>query len=196
VADSLLSITVRDTTFPCAPYRTTEHSFLVDIFNCDGLPLFWKGLTYISHPLDTAGAAGGRVHGQVKIPAGSYLVRAKAQCKNVVSDWAWVNVGCDETVCVDIVLPSVRDCINRVLAGLQLGTVDPPAEGEEMVRDVVGEEEVKRAVEVLTMISERLPRTEQLPEVPTEEQLRQTFGRFEEQERAFEQADEERRSED
>jgi hypothetical protein len=179
MADSTLSITIRDTTFPCAPYQSTGHSFLVDIFNCDGLPLSWKGTTYVTFPLDTpAGPLRSLVHGQVGVPPGSYLIRAYSGCKNVVSDWAWVNVGCDQTVCVDIVLPSVRDCIDRVLAGLQLGTVDPPEEGEEKVRDVVPEEEMNRAIEVLNSIAERLTRGERMPPPPTQEELSQAFARF------------------
>ena len=69
MADSILSITIRDTEHPCAPYQTTRHTFLVQIFNCDGKPLFWKGVNYGKpFPLDVPGEKGGRIHAQVKVP--------------------------------------------------------------------------------------------------------------------------------
>ena len=36
MADSTLSITVRDPEHPCAPYQRTGHSFFVQIWHCDG----------------------------------------------------------------------------------------------------------------------------------------------------------------
>jgi hypothetical protein len=45
MADSTLSITVRDRLHPCAAVPgTTVHSFKAQIFHCDGTPLFWKGV--------------------------------------------------------------------------------------------------------------------------------------------------------
>ncbi len=117
MADSILSIIIRDTEHPCAPYQSTGHTFLVQIFHCDGKPLFWKGINYGKpFPLDVRGEKGGFIHAQVKVPPGCYLVRGIASCKNVVTDWAWVGVGCDQTVCVNLVPPSVIHCINRVIA--------------------------------------------------------------------------------
>jgi hypothetical protein len=171
MADSTLSITVRDPLHPCAPYRTTAHSFKAQIFHCDGTPLFWKGVNYGSGAwLTDAGAAGGRIHGQFKVPEGCYLVRAVATCKNVIGDWVWVNVGCNETVCVSIVFPTVKDCINRTLAGLLLGTVDPPQEEEKTVKNIMPNE-VSQAVQILGRIAERLPREVGLPEPPTVEEI-------------------------
>jgi hypothetical protein len=43
MADSILSVTVRDAPFPCAPYQATNNSFRLQIFHCDGRPLFWRG---------------------------------------------------------------------------------------------------------------------------------------------------------
>jgi hypothetical protein len=144
----------------------------VQIFNCDGKPLFWNGVNYgRPFPLDVPGEKGGRIHGQVKVPPGCYLVRAIASCKNVVTDWAWVEVGCGQTACVDLVPPSVINCIQRVVAGLSLGTVDPPKAGEETVAQMMPAE-VKQAVELLNKIAEKLPKDVQLPAPPTLDEIR------------------------
>jgi hypothetical protein len=171
MADSLLSVTVRDTEHPCAPYQSTGHTFFVQIFHCDGKPLFWNGVDFRGPvPLETPGQRQGRIHGQFKVPPGCYLVRSIASCKNVVTDWAWVNVGCDQTVCVDLVPPSVIHCIHRVIAGLLLGTVDPPEAGEQTVAQLAPKE-VQEAVEALKRIAERLPSDPQLPTPPTPEEI-------------------------
>jgi hypothetical protein len=176
MADSILSITVRDTEHPCAPYQTTGHTFYVQIFHCDGKPLFWKGANYgRPFPLDVPGEKGGRIHAQVKVPPGTYLVRAIATCKNVVTDWAWVNVGCDQTVCVNLVPPSVLQCINRTLIGLHLGTVDPPKAGEERLAEIMPEE-VKEATAVLRRIADKLPKDPRLPAPPTVDEIRRAVA--------------------
>lgn len=169
--DSILSITVRDTLHPCGPYQTTGHSFLVQIYNCDGTPLFWRGINYNKFPLDTKGLKGGFIHGQVKVPNGCYLVRAIATCKNVVSDWAWAEVCCGETTCVDVVMPNVIDCIRRVQVGMQLGTVDPPAAGEQTVQDVA-RGEVDEAVKALDRVAKKLPKEGSLPDVPSADDIK------------------------
>lgn len=180
MADSILSITIRDTEHPCAPYQSTTHTFFVEIFHCDGKPLFWKGVNYGKpFPLDVPGEKGGRIHAQVKVPPGCYLVRGIASCKNVVTDWAWVEVGCDQTVCVNLVPPSVIHCINRVVAGLMLGTVDPPEAGEATVAQIMPRE-VKEAVELLNKIADRLPRDVQLPPPPTVDNIRRVVGELKE----------------
>ena len=119
--------------------------------------------------LTDTGVTGGRIHGQFKVPEGCYLVRAVATCKNVIGDWVWVHVGCNETVCVNIVFPTVKDCINRVLAGLLLGTVDPP-QGEKTVKETMPEE-VGEAAKILRRIAERLPKEPGLPRVPPVEEI-------------------------
>ena len=178
MADSVLSITVRDVKHPCAPYQSTRHSFGVQIFHCDGVPLIWKGANYgapTGVPLTEPGPKGGRIHGQFKVPPGCYLIRALAGCKNVISDWAYVGVGCGQTVCVNLVLPTVRHCIERTLVGLQIGTLDPP-KGEERVSDVMPEL-VAKAEEVLRAITDKLPPdSPELPAVPPEETIRQLPG--------------------
>ncbi len=171
MADSRLSITIRDTEHPCAPYQTTSHSFTAQIFHCDGKPLFWKGLNGKRVPLEVPGQAGGRIHGQFDVPPGCYLVRAVATCKNVITDWAWVNVGCDKTVCVDLVPTSVIHCIRRMVAGLALGTIDPPEAGEQKVEQLAPKE-VQEAIKALERIADRLPDDLQLPTPPSEEEIR------------------------
>jgi hypothetical protein len=171
MADSTLSITVRDTTHPCAPYQTTKHSFRVQIFHCDGTPLFWNGIDYTDGVrLNVRGAKGGLIHGQVKVPPGCYLVRAFAWCNNVETDWAYVGVGCDQTVCVNLIPTAFRHCIKRVLAGLLMGSVVFPKEGEKKVSSMMPND-VKEAAAILTKIAGRLPEGELLPSTPTTGEL-------------------------
>lgn len=168
MADSILSITVRDRRHPCAPYQSTQHNFRVQIFHCDGKPLFWKGVNF-GFPgviLDVRGEGGGVIHGQFKVPPGCYVVRAIATCNNVVTDWAWVNVCCDQTVCVDLVLPSIFHCIHRTIVGLQIGTV----EGDRRLVEMMPRE-VQLAVEALEAIAERLPRDPSPPAPPSAEEI-------------------------
>src|SRR6266511_3180090 len=108
----------------------------------------------------------------------SDLVRTLAPCKNVVGDWAWVDVGCDETVCVDLVIPTFLHCVLRTITGAWFGTVDPP-EGEERVRDVMGKE-VEAAVDALRRIAEKLPEEGNMPAPPTIEEFERELKQFEE----------------
>jgi hypothetical protein len=116
--------------------------------------------------MEVVGARGGRIHSQAKVPPGCYLVRAGSPgCGNTVTHWAWVNVGCDSTECVELVLPGVLHCVQGTITGLLAGAVlDRP------VRELMPRE-VEQAVEVLTLITERLPR-DPLPPPPTEEEIR------------------------
>jgi len=168
--DSVLSITVRDTVHPCAPCQSTGHTFYAQIFHCDGTPLRWKGVNYLWFPMQVIGPGGGRIHAQVRVPPGCDLIRAVATCKNVVTDWAWVDLGCSQTVCVNLVPPSVIQCINRVVLGLNMGTVDPPQKGDETVAKLMPKE-VKEAVETLKRIAEKLPKDPKLPATPAEDEI-------------------------
>lgn len=162
--ESCLSVTVRDARHPCAPYRSSDHSFQVEIYHCDGLPLFWDGVSFAGGvPLQVPGAAGGMIHGHFAVPPGCYLVRAAASCHNVVTDWAWVNVGCGATVCVDLVPPTVRHCIERALTGITLGTVDH----EQQVHDVAPRE-ARTATNALKRLAGRLP-ADPLPAPPQQQ---------------------------
>lgn len=159
--DSRLCVTVRDSHHPCAPYRSTGHSFQVEVYHCDGLPLFWAGIDFgAGVPLQVAGAGGGLIHGVFHVPAGCYLVRAAATCHNVVTDWAWINVGCGATICVDLVPPTVRHCIDRARSGIDLGTVDH----EHGVHEHAPRQ-AKTAANALKRLAERLP-ADPLPPPP------------------------------
>lgn len=171
MADSILSIIIRDPTHPCAPYQRTKDSFWVQIFHCDGKPLVWKGVNF-AHPflLTERGAGGGHIHAQVKVPPGCYLVRAISWCKNIITDWAYVGVGCGQTVCLNLTIPTVWHCIQRAIVGLHLGTIDPP-EGEKRVAEVMPKE-VEEAVRLLRTIADRLPPdSPEFPAPPTEEEI-------------------------
>lgn len=106
--ESCVTVTVRDLRHPCAPYQSGPESFQVEIRHCDGQPLVWRGVNFANGvPLQLAGAAGGKIQGQFTVPQGCYLVRAVTHGHEIVTNWAWVNVGCDDGVCVDLVLPKV-----------------------------------------------------------------------------------------
>ncbi len=165
--DSILSITVRDTAHPCAPYQSTRHSFFVQILHCDGKPLFWKGINYKRFRLNVRGHGGGFIHAQVKVPPGCYVLRAVATCHNVVTNWASVQVCCAETVCVDLLPTSVFHCINNTITGLLLGTV-----GERPVIEIAPQE-VDEAVRALRVLAERLPKDVHLSVPPTEEEIKE-----------------------
>ena len=164
MADSILGIIIRDTEHPCAPYQGTDHTFFIQIFHCDGTPLFWNSFDY-GKPfrLDVQGKEKGCVHAQVKVPPGCYLVRGLAPVKNVITDWAWVNVGCDEAVCVNLVPPSVIHCINRVVAGLKFGTIWDKTKVKAEYPP-----EVKAAIKALEEIAGKLPEDRQFPALPGE----------------------------
>lgn len=52
---------------PLCPYQSTGHTFFVQIFHCDGKPLFWKEVDFRGQvPLDTPGQRGGCIHGQFR----------------------------------------------------------------------------------------------------------------------------------
>lgn len=168
--DSILSITVRDSIHPCAPYQATGHNFYGQIYHCDGTPLRWKGVNYSLFPMQVPGPGGGRIHAQVRVPPGCYIIRAVATCKNVMTDWTWAELGCNQTLCVNLVPPTVRHCIDRTILGLLLGTADPPQAGEETVAKMMPKE-VQEAVSVLKKIREKLPPDPKLPTPPAAEEI-------------------------
>jgi hypothetical protein len=166
--DAVLSILVRDSGHPCAPYQSTGDSFYVQIFHCHGLPLVWQGVNYGVFPgvlMTIPGPAGGRVQIDVDVPSGCYLVRALAACKNVVSDWAYVEACCGQTVCANLIIPTVKHCILRMAASLQAATIDPEG-GEDLVIDV-WPDEVFQATSSLLQIAELLPEDSlEFPQAP------------------------------
>ncbi|AEA47164.1 hypothetical protein [Archaeoglobus veneficus] len=104
MGSSILDILIRDPNFPCAPYRRTGHQFYVDIMHCDGSFLEWKGIKYRKHKLAQ------RIHDQVEVPPGCYVVRGYAPCGNVVTQTTVVEVCCNEVVCVNLLATSPRFC--------------------------------------------------------------------------------------
>ena len=118
--------------------------------------------------MNVKGHAGGLIHTQVKVPPGCYLVRAFAPCHNVVTDWAWVNVGCDRTVCVDLVPPHIFHCIHRLRVALDHGTID------EAPVEQFAPKEIEMAREALDVLAERLPRRG-LPDLPAADVLKAAF---------------------
>jgi hypothetical protein len=173
MADSIMSITVKDVRRPCAPYQTSRHSFRVQIYHCDGKPLWWKGVNY-GWPgvwLTTVGHGGGRIHGQFKVPPGCYLVRATAPNNNVVTSWAYVGVGCNDTVCVNLLPSPLGHCIRGMITALQLGTaVVKGKEGVPLAE--FKPKEVKDATALLQTIADMIPEDSNLPVPPTAEEIR------------------------
>ena len=155
---SILGIVVRDSRKPCAQYFSTAHTFWVDIWNCDGTS-FIK-----AHRL------AGRVHDQIKVPPGSYIVQGYGWCRNVVTDLVMVNVGCNETVCVNLLPTPVRLCWWRALIGLKYGTV--VASPEKSVKEMIPKEVADRLNKILTEAMNYLPKEDMLPVGITEEELR------------------------
>jgi hypothetical protein len=84
-----------------------------------------------------------------------------------------VCAGCGQTICVNLVPPSIRQCINRVMIGLGLGTIDPVETGEALVAQIMPKE-VEEATEALRKIIERLP-VDPLPPPPSVEDLKRIF---------------------
>jgi hypothetical protein len=115
---SMLRIVVRDSINLCKPYSSSAHSFLVGVFNCDKTIHAVKLLTGI-------GPGGGRIYGEVEVPAGSYYVVGFATCKNVWTNTAMVVVGCEQVVCVNLVPRRFEQCMGEfrhaIIAALASG---------------------------------------------------------------------------
>lgn len=156
--DAVLSITVRDPAHPRELYQSTPHNFFVQIFDCEGLPLVREGVDYGTFPgvpMTIPGPKGGRVQIDLAVPAGCYLVRALARCKNVISDWAYVEACGGDTVRVNLILPTVKHCLLRMAAALRLATVDPEGQEDRVIS--VLPREVQIATDGLFRIAQELP---------------------------------------
>jgi len=118
-------------------------------------------------PLTESGAARGRVHGQVRVPPGCYIVLAVATCKNIYTDMAFVQVGCDETVCVNLITKRLSTCAGQLIAALNIAAILGPAyspsspPGEEIPREVIA-----KATEALEELRRHLPPDPVLPALP------------------------------
>lgn len=115
---SKLSIWVRDPRHPLHPYMASGHSFKVRIFTADFVPLHFgvihNGVFNLTHP----GPMGGRVHGQVDVPPGSYIIMGYAACLNVVTDFTMIQVGCDQEVCVNLLPKHMYLCLRYLIEAL------------------------------------------------------------------------------
>ncbi len=171
--DAVLSITVRDPTHPREPYQSTPHSFFVQIFDCEGLPLVWEGVDYGAFPgvpMTIPGPMGGRVQIDLAVPEGCYLVRALGKCKNVISDWAYVEACAGDTVRVNLILPTVKHCLLRMAASLRLATIDPEGQDERVA--AIWPQEVQAATDGLRRVADELPDDSiEFPEPPEFEQV-------------------------
>jgi len=113
----------------------------VSIFTCDGQILKWAKKEY-----KLLQALNG--HLEVELPPGCYYLRAASiHCENAYSDTAVVRVNCGETVCVTLMLPSLRRCVEILNAALRLPRV----------RELVPPEILRPAQDALTRMVERLP---------------------------------------
>lgn len=117
---SKLSIWVRDTAHPCLPYQSTGHSWYAVIWTCDLQPLHFGRVKNGFFALTTPGKLGGKVHGQVEVPPGCYLVVAYATCKNVFTDFAMVQVGCNVETCVNLLPKAASTCLGQLVVTLNV----------------------------------------------------------------------------
>ena len=155
---SKLSIWVRDTAHPCLPYQSSRHNWIAIILTCDLEPLSYGVVNNGVFRLTDVGKAGGKVHGQVDVPPGCYIVVAVATCKNIFTDMALVQVGCDETACVNLITKRLSTCTGQLIAALNIGQIlgpgysasSPP--GEPIPREVIA-----KATEALEELRKHLP---------------------------------------
>lgn len=133
-----LNVWLTETDNPC---KINDRTFWVSIFTCDGKILKWADEEY-----KLLEAKHG--HLEVQIPPGCYYLRAASiHCENAYSDSAIVRVNCGDKACVTLMLPSLRRCIDLVVAGLRL----PRAE------ELVPAGLLRPVLDNLQAISARLP---------------------------------------
>jgi hypothetical protein len=159
---------------PCKPYASTRHNFAVFIFNCD-FSLF------TAQWLTGTGPAGGKIYGHVKVPQGTYLAVGVATCKNVVTNFSFVNACCGKEVCVNLIPRRFQQCvyelntaIRQALANLTGYSFSSPAQPI----DKGLKEALHQAEDALNNLSKHLPKYElaipldRLQEAQSNEQLK------------------------
>lgn len=164
---SKLSIWVKDTAHPCLPYQSTAHSWIAIILSCDLQPLSYGAVNNGVFALTDKGKAGGRIHGQVDVPPGCYIVVAVATCKNIYTDMAMVQVGCNQEACVSLITKSLSTCTGELIAALNIATIlgpgyapsSPP--GREIPREVIS-----KALTALEELRKNIPEDIILPKLP------------------------------
>ncbi len=156
---SKLNIVVRDSSLPCKPYSSTRHSFLAVVLNCDLSLLTVQLLTDV-------GPGGGRIYGEIEVPAGTYIVVGISTCKNVWTDATTVVADCGQDVCVNLIPRKFERCLNEMRAGLIAAIIaalagqpysfsSPPQEiGKDMLNAL------EQAKESLENLSKFLPKYE------------------------------------
>lgn len=164
---SRLSIWVRDTSHPCLPYQSTGNSWIAIILTCDLQPLYFGAVKNGVYPLTDPGKAGGRVHGQVDVPPGCYIVLAVATCKNIYTDMAMVQACCNEETCVNLIPKSLSTCTGQIITALNIASILGPgyapssSAGKEIPKEVIS-----RAISALEELGKHLPVDTILPRLP------------------------------
>lgn len=170
---SKLSIWVRDTTHPCLPYQSTKHSWFAIILTCDFQPLHFGLVKNGLFPLRTPGKLGGKVHGQVEVPPGCYLVVGYATCKNIFTDIAMVQVGCNTETCVNLLPKSASTCLGQLIATIKvaqaMGT-NQYSFGCPVGREIP-EEVLSNAINSLEKLREFLPEDTLTPKIISMDEL-------------------------
>lgn len=96
---------------PPVPTVSEQRTHWIAIIHTCGLePLSYGQVNNGIFPLTEAGKAGGKVHGQVDVPPGCCIVLAVATCKNVYTDMAMVQAGCDQTACLNLITKRLCTC--------------------------------------------------------------------------------------
>jgi uncharacterized protein YndB with AHSA1/START domain len=92
-----LSVVIRDMLeTSCQPYDESPATFYAIVLTCD-----WY--YFDSFRCDRVGPGGGGIYGELEVPEGEYLVYAYGWPWWVETDLDWVQVGCEETACVNLV---------------------------------------------------------------------------------------------
>lgn len=136
-----LNIVVRDANNPSKAYSSTNHNFWVFVFNCDYSIFTIKGLTGL-------GPGGGGIYGNVKVPNGCYLIVGIASCKNVWTNWEYVDACCGKEVCVNLIPRTFQLCASELKIAIQVARSlniysfsSPPMEISKEMREDLGNAE-------------------------------------------------------
>jgi len=162
-----LNIWVRDTAHPSLPYQSTGHTWLAIILTSDLQSLSYGAVNNGIFALTDSGKAGGKVHGQVDVPPGFYIVFAVATCKNVLTDWAMVQACCNQEACVNLLPKAMTTCVGELLWALQIAQTMQQAysysspSGREIPREVVS-----KTIAALEELCRHLPEDQIMPKLP------------------------------
>lgn len=162
-----LSIWVRDTAHPCLPYQSTTHSWYAIIWTCDLQPLHFGRVKGGLFALTEPGKLGGNVHGQVEVPPGCYIIVAYATCKNIFTDLAMVQVGCNDEACVNLLPKSVSTCLGQLVVALNIAQYLGPAYNPASAAGrEIPKETLSNAIKSLENLRKYLPEDTITPKIP------------------------------